>query len=129
MKILIVEDNFLNQKILSFHFQKRNYFHRVASSGENGVDLYRSEWYDVVLMDLMLPGISGYEAVVQMREVEKERYGERKTFIIALTANTLDNEMEKCLLGGMDGYLAKPFDMAKLDLIFETLQIGNLENR
>ncbi len=124
MHILLVEDNVLNQKILSFHLKKNNYSLDLSGSGEDAVEKYAQEWFEVILMDLMLPGMTGYETSMRIRMIEKEKYQNKKTYIIALTANTLDNEMERCFLSGMDGYLTKPFDMVKLDLIFESLHIG-----
>jgi CheY-like chemotaxis protein len=119
-KILVVEDNKLNQKILSFWLSKENYPFQITETGEKAIELFKNEWFDIVVMDLMLPGMSGFETSKIFRKIENELYY-RHTFIIALTANTLDKDKDHCLLYGMDAYLAKPFDMNELNHILETL--------
>lgn len=121
LKILLVEDNPLNQKIVSFYLQKDQHEVVATITGEEALDIFKQEKFDVVLMDLMLPGIDGFETTRQIRELEKEK--KEKSVIIALTANTLDNDREKCFEQGMDEYIAKPFDMQKLNDIFETLNL------
>lgn len=120
MKILVVEDNPLNQKILSYYLAKDNYDSRIVTTGEECIEILYREWYDVILMDLMLPGIDGFETVRQIRLMEENLFIGKKTYIIALTANTLDNDRERCLRNGMDEYMAKPFDIKKLRVILES---------
>ena len=123
IKVLVVEDNPLNCKILSFYLKKMDLYVKIFSSGEEAVDTYRNENFDIILMDLMLPGISGYETTRQIRKIENEIYPEERTFIIALTANTMDNDREKCIKEGMDEYMSKPFDTRKLNDIFGALNM------
>lgn len=123
MKILVVEDNPLNQKILLYYLTKEKIEVKIVSSGEDCVDTYSNEWYPVLLMDLMLPGIDGFETTRIIRNIEKEKYNHKKTYIIALTANTLDNDRQKCIQNGMDEYIAKPFDIKKLRIIMEHFKI------
>jgi osomolarity two-component system sensor histidine kinase NIK1 len=123
MKILVVEDNPLNQKILLYYLTKEEIQARIVSTGEECVEIYKNEWFPVLLMDLMLPGISGFETTRIIRDIEKDKYNSRKTYIIALTANTLDNDRQKCIQNGMDEYIAKPFDIKKLRIIIENLNI------
>lgn len=123
MKILVVEDNPLNQKILSYYLKKEKIQALVVSTGEECVEIYSKEWYPVLLMDLMLPGITGLETTNIIRSIEKEKYNGKKTYIIALTANTLDNDRQKCIQNGMDEYIAKPFDIKKLRVILENFNI------
>ncbi len=109
MKILLVEDNFLNQKVVTFHLQKRNY--EVVST-DNGIDalkIIENEDIDLILMDIMLPGMNGFEITAEIRHRERRDKTEHKVPIIAVTANTLDNDREKCLNAGMNEYLPKPF--------------------
>jgi CheY-like chemotaxis protein len=75
-------------------------------------------------MDLMLPGINGFETARLIRKAGHENYG-RQPFMIALTANTLDNDRERCLKEGMDEYISKPFDMKKLNDILKKLISGS----
>ena len=119
-KILIVEDNVLNQKILSFWLSKRDYYFIFALTGEEAVEIFKREWYDIVIMDIMLPGINGIITAKLLRDVAGAVYG-KQPFIIALTANVLDNDRKKCIQAGMDDYLAKPFDFDKLVNILESI--------
>jgi CheY-like chemotaxis protein len=120
LKILIVEDNHLNQKILSFWLSKNTYTYCFVYRGEEAVDLFKKEWFDVIIMDIMLPGINGFETTNQIRNIGREVY-KKQPFIIALTANTLDNDRNRCMNAGMDEYLTKPFDFTLLNNILETL--------
>jgi CheY-like chemotaxis protein len=121
-KILIVEDNKLNQKILSFWLSKGHFVFKVSETGEDAIEIFKQEWFDVVIMDIMLSGINGFETTRQIR-IEGNKVYKKQPFIIALTANTLDNDKNRCLKNGMDDYLAKPFDMKKLDYILESLYL------
>lgn len=123
IKILIVEDNPLNQKILTYYLKKEKYEIKTVSTGEECVEIFNNEWYDILLMDLMLPGINGFETTHKIRMIEKEKYYYKKVIIIALTANTLDNDRERCLKNEMDDYISKPFDIKKLRIILEAYNI------
>jgi osomolarity two-component system sensor histidine kinase NIK1 len=74
-------------------------------------------------MDIMMPVMDGLEATFQIRKYEKEMDNNRHTPVIAITANTLDNDRDKCIATGMDEYMAKPFDMNRLNEIFKELNI------
>jgi osomolarity two-component system sensor histidine kinase NIK1 len=74
-------------------------------------------------MDIMMPLMDGLEATVKIRELESEMNVDSRTPIIALTANTMDNDREKCISYGMDEFMAKPFDIEKLKQIFQDLEI------
>jgi len=117
-EILIIEDNLLNQKIISFWLTKNGIDFKFASSGEEALELFGNSWYDVVIIDIMLPGISGLETAILLRENCKSKY-ERQPFIIALTANALDNDRKRCMDSGMDEYMTKPFDFQHLNHILE----------
>lgn len=123
LSILLVEDNVLNQRIVSFSLKKYNHNIAVASNGIEALDKFKNNKYDVILMDIMMPLMDGLEATVKMREFEEENGIKDQTPIIALTANTMDNDREKCISYGMNEFMAKPFDMSKLLQIFEELSI------
>jgi len=125
-KILIVEDNELNLKILSFWLYKRKLNFKTSLSGEEAVEKFNKEWFDVILLDLMLPGLSGFETTRLIRKTGDEVYGQQP-LIIALTANTLDNDRERCLKAGMDDYLSKPFNINEFIHILEKMIIGKNE--
>ena len=120
-KILVVEDNPLNQKILSFYLGRQGHELNLVASGEKALEVMAHEGADVVILDLMLPGISGYETARRIRLLEQEMG--RRSFIIALTANAMDNDREQCLQAGMDEYMSKPFDIRKLNDIFGALNM------
>ena len=122
--ILIIEDNLLNQKIISFYLLKENYNVQISSTGEDAILKLKNGRFDIILVDLMLPGMNGYDTVIQLRRIENQLYRDNKILIIALTANTLDNDKEKCLRNGMDGYIAKPFEMTKLIHILDSYKAG-----
>lgn len=114
MKILLVEDNVLNQKVVSFNLRKFNYEVIAVTNGTDALQRLNEESFDLVLMDLMLPGMNGYEITVEIRKSEKEAGIEKEIPIIALTANTLDNDRQKCFDVGMNEYLSKPFTVEEL---------------
>jgi len=123
LKILLVEDNLLNQRIVVFSLKKFNHEVTIANNGLEAVEKFSQGLYDVILMDIMMPIMDGLEATVKIREVEGMNRSCRRTPIIALTANTMDNDRSKCLSYGMDEFMAKPFDIEKLNLIFNKLEI------
>jgi CheY-like chemotaxis protein len=122
LNILLVEDNILNQRITTFSLKKFNHTVDIANNGLEAVNKYRDSSYDVILMDIMMPVMDGLEATSQIRKFEKEA-GKTHTPVIAITANTLDNDRDKCIETGMDEYMAKPFDMNRLNEIFKELSI------
>jgi CheY-like chemotaxis protein len=118
--ILIIEDNQLNQKIMSFWLSKNKYIFNFVNLGETAVELFKTNWFDIILMDIMLPGINGFETTRKIRSIGEEVYA-KQPYIIAITANTLDNDRKKCLQSGMDEYLSKPFDIKQLNNIIESI--------
>lgn len=123
LKILLVEDNLLNQRIVLFSLKKYNHEVTIANNGLEAVEKFNESEFDVILMDIMMPVMDGLEATVKIREVEMIKQSERRTPIIALTANTMDNDRDKCISYGMDEFMAKPFDIEKLKKIFYELEI------
>lgn len=123
LKILLVEDNVLNQRIVLFSLKKFNHAVTIANNGLEAVEKFKEDNFDVILMDIMMPVMDGLEATTKIREVEECNRAEKRTPIIALTANTMDNDRTKCISYGMDEYLAKPFDIEKLKVVFNQLEI------
>ncbi len=127
MKILIVEDNLLNQKIVMFNLKKQNYLVDAAINGNEALEKIEKEKYDLILMDIMLPEKNGYEITAEIRKKEKIKGIKKPVPIIAITANTLDNDRERCLKAGMNDYLAKPFSTQELfNVIKKYIGIVNL---
>ncbi|MBC8003916.1 MAG: response regulator [Verrucomicrobia bacterium] len=125
MKILLVEDNLLNQRIVLFSLKKFNHEVTIANNGQEAVDQFKENKFDVILMDIMMPVMDGLEATVKIREIEEIHKSDKRTPIIALTANTMDNDRTKCLSYGMDEFMSKPFEIEKLKLIFNKLEISD----
>lgn len=122
LKILLVEDNPLNQKIVSFNLKKEGHEISIASSGIEALEIFQKQKFDFILMDIMMPEMDGLETTAKIRKLEKIN-NLVQTPIIALTANTLDNDRNKCLSYGMNEYLSKPFKLNKLYDILEILEI------
>lgn len=107
LRMLLVEDNPINQRLIDFTLRK-DFEITIANNGQEAVGLFSVDRFDVVLMDIMMPVMDGYEATVKIREIEGSDDTQRRTPIVALTGNTLDNDRQKCLAAGMDEYLTKP---------------------
>ncbi len=120
MNILIAEDNPVNQKLLRLMLEMHGHKVRVTSDGKEAVAVFQSEEMDLILMDVQMPGMNGFEATATIRELEKNTGNHVP--IIAVTAHAMPGYKEECLNAGMDNYLAKPFRMQDLfGIIEETL--------
>ncbi|WP_445370575.1 response regulator [Methylomonas sp. HW2-6] len=108
VRILLAEDNPVNQKICSAMLRQLGYTLICASNGQEVLNLFQTEPADLILMDCMMPVMDGYTATQQIRELERTK-ATKRTPIIALTANAMEGDREKCLRVGMDDYLSKPF--------------------
>ena len=111
--VLLVEDNPVNQKLALAVLQKRGYQVTLAANGQEAVDLWRVRRYAVVLMDMQMPVMDGIEATLAIRAMEAEQMRPR-TPIIAMTANAMEGDRQRCLDAGMDDYIPKPIKMALL---------------
>lgn len=121
LAILLVEDNELNQKLMKISLTRYNYVVTVAVNGYEGVQCFKRQKFDLILMDIMMPVMDGYEATSEIRKHETENTSIGRTPIIAFTANTINNDRAKCLKGGMDDILEKPFDVNKFREILSSL--------
>jgi two-component system cell cycle response regulator DivK len=125
-KILVVEDNEDNRRILIYRLRKIGDFQILeAVNGQQAVDIVRTEWPDLVFMDLKMPILDGWEATGLIRQLE----GGDRVRIIALTAQAMSGDEEKALAAGCDDYLAKP--VVDPNLVREKLErlIGPIEPR
>lgn len=113
LRILLAEDSLINQKVAMGLLKKFGHEIIVAGDGREAFDKYQTEDYDVVLMDVQMPEMDGLEATMAIRDFEKKTG--RHTPIIALTAQVMEGDREKCLEAGMDEYVAKPIRAKELE--------------
>jgi signal transduction histidine kinase/CheY-like chemotaxis protein/streptogramin lyase len=112
LRVLLAEDNIVNRKLVQHLMDKRGHDIVSVEDGVQAVEKITKEHFDVVLMDVQMPGMDGLEATRQIRALEKV-LGTR-TPILAITANAMRGDQDSCLQAGMDGYVAKPFEAEKL---------------
>jgi CheY-like chemotaxis protein len=112
LRILLAEDNPVNQRLATKLLEKRGHLVAVTATGRGALQRVQEEIFDVVLMDVQMPDMDGLEATALIREWEKNRG--RRTPIVALTAHSMKGDRDRCLAAGMDNYVTKPFDVAKL---------------
>jgi len=118
MRILVVEDDSVINEIFTVMLQRSGFEVAVAEDGVRGVEMWEDGNFDVVLMDVQMPRMNGFEATRAIREKEFVRGGH--TLIVAVTAFALHNDELKCLAAGMDAYISKPVDFRKcIELINE----------
>jgi CheY-like chemotaxis protein len=117
-RVLLVEDNAVNQTLAVRLLEKRGYSVKVAGNGRAGVEDSEGEQFDVVLMDIQMPGMDGFEATAAIREREKLTGGHVP--IIAMTAHAFRGDQERCLSAGMDDYVSKPIRTSELVSKIET---------
>jgi CheY-like chemotaxis protein len=115
--ILIVEDNELNRDMLSRRLQRRGYDVLLAVDGEDGLDVARANAPDLVLMDMSLPTVDGWEATRRMKSDDLLRH----IPVIALTAHAMANDRDKALAAGCDDYDTKPIELPRLLAKMEVL--------
>ena len=119
-KVLLVEDNHANQLFMKVILKKMNLQFDIANDGTEAVEKFKSNNYDIILMDENMPNMNGIEATKHILNYEKKKKL-RHTPIVALTANAIKGEKERFLNAGMDCYLTKPVDKVKLINVIEEL--------
>jgi PAS domain S-box-containing protein len=115
-KILLVEDNAINQRVARRFLERLGCEVHVVSDGQQAVDAYRQEAWAFILMDMQMPVMDGLEATRLIRQIEGTRAA---TPIVALTANVMMGQLERCLEAGMNDYLTKPLDIARLQDVLD----------
>lgn len=109
-RILLVEDNEMNRDMLSRRLTRKGYEVVMAVNGAEGVEMALGGVYDLILMDMSLPEIDGWNATRKIREAE----GPKRTPIIALTAHAMSGDREKAMEAGCDDYDTKPVELERL---------------
>ncbi len=112
LKVLLVEDYFINQEVTIDMLEMLGCQVDVAEDGLQAVKMAEENSYDLIIMDLQLPGIDGMEATKRIRTNERP---EAKSVIIALTANALEGDKENCMKIGMNDYISKPMEITTLE--------------
>lgn len=110
LKILITEDNLINQKLMIDILALQGYTCDAVASGFEALDAVKKTTYDLILMDIQMPGMSGEDTMHKIREL----FGAASPKIIAVTAYAMAEDREKYIRGGMDGYISKPFRLNEL---------------
>jgi CheY-like chemotaxis protein/HPt (histidine-containing phosphotransfer) domain-containing protein len=113
LRVLVAEDNPVNRKLAASILQRAGHEAILVANGKEAVDAVTRERFDVVLMDVQMPVMGGFEATRLIRELEASS-GRRRTPIIAVTAHAMKGDREDCFAAGMDGFAPKPIQSAKL---------------
>lgn len=120
ISILVVEDNYINCKVIDGMMKKRGMTCDVVYNGKAAIEAYSKKEYDIILMDCQMPIMDGYESTIKIREVEGDS---KHAIIIAMTANAMKEDEQRCIDVGMDYYISKPIDFSSMfELINEIVK-------
>ncbi|MEK0451794.1 MAG: hypothetical protein RL088_4062 [Verrucomicrobiota bacterium] len=117
LRVLVAEDSTVNQKVVAYQLQKLGHSVEMVCDGRAAVDAVSRGGFDVVLMDCQMPEMDGVEATRLIRECE--RNGDRRVWIVAMTANVMPKDRDTCINAGMDDYLAKPLRLEEITAALE----------
>jgi CheY-like chemotaxis protein len=124
LKILLAEDNIVNQKFASFTLKKLGYQVDIVNNGLEALIAVQTQSYDLILMDIQMPEMDGLSATKQIRQNSSEN-SIAQPYIVAMTANALPNDQQVCLDVGMDDFISKPIDIQ--ELIRVLAQVGSTQ--
>ena len=114
-RVLVVEDHYINQELICEMLKRLGCYVDMANNGKEAVDYAAANGYDAIFMDLQMPIMDGYEAAREIRKLKDDQ----STPIIALTANHVKEDLDRCLEAGMNDYLTKPFVYEDLDVLLK----------
>ena len=117
LSILVVDNNSVNQRIMERMLEKSGLQCVVAKDGVEAVERHQEQAWDLIFMDCLMPNMDGYEATPRIREHEQDV--DHDTVVIALTANAMSTDVERCLNAGIDDHLAKPVSRAILSSMIQ----------
>jgi CheY-like chemotaxis protein/HPt (histidine-containing phosphotransfer) domain-containing protein len=115
MRVLLVEDHVINQKLATILIERGGHLVRVANNGQEALDMLASQTFDLVLMDMMMPVMDGLEATQRIRASERGTHMP----VVAMTANAMQNDRERCAAAGMDDFISKPIEFAELQRVLQ----------
>ena len=117
LRILLAEDNVVNQLVAKLTLKQYGFECDVANNGQEAFDLFQKNTYDLVLMDMQMPEVDGLQSTTMIRNYEKDNLILNQAYIVALTANAMTDDKQKCLLAGMNNFLSKPFTEKEINKI------------
>jgi CheY-like chemotaxis protein len=122
-KILIAEDNQVNQLVITKILSRLGHNYEVANNGEEAVDLATKNNFDLIFMDMQMPIMGGVQASILIREI-----ADYKTIpIVAVTANVLEEDRNKCIDAGMEFFLAKPVSVKSVNEILSKIEVQSVQ--
>jgi len=125
-KVLLVEDNAVNQKVASRYLERMGCTVRIAHNGLEGVTAFEEDAFDLIFMDVQMPVMDGLTATGKIRELEMTGGHKRRRIpIVALTANAMRGDQERCEAAGMDGFLTKPIEIERLRETLDRFGLGD----
>ncbi len=116
LKILSVDDDEMNQLLFTSLLSKLGYTCVTAKNGKQAVDMVLKEEFDIIFMDIYMPIMDGIEATFQIRNVLKTK---QKPIIVALSANSFDDEKQKCIAAGMNDFMQKPYRLVAMEALLD----------
>jgi two-component system, sensor histidine kinase and response regulator len=119
LRLLLAEDNAVNQRLAATLLERRGHHVTIANNGREALAALARQPFDVVLMDVQMPEMGGFEATAAIREREQETGAHVP--IVAMTAHAMNGDRERCLAAGMDDYLTKPVSVAGIDRVLAGL--------
>lgn len=117
-KVLIVEDYFINMDLTKEMLEMLNCISDTAEDGNEAIEQYNSNSYDLILMDIQMPNKDGIEAAKEIRQIESTQ-NKQYTPIVAVTANVMEEDRVKCLNAGMDDFITKPLKLSELKKVVQ----------
>ena len=121
LRVLVAEDNAVNQQLARRLLEKHGHTVVLVDNGHDAVTTMKAQDFDLVLMDVQMPGMDGFDATAEIRRLEKTDGKHR--MIVAMTAHAMKGDRERCLQYGMDDYIAKPMQIRELNKILAKLEL------